>query len=319
MTKPQNIIAQIDKNVKKKQWDCLINGCTATAINSHLIQQNGILNNISIKGHLIELKMVDAYKWTKNISPISFQRIGITQALSHKIFCNTHDTRIFEPIENSKTDFETYETFLLFSYRAVCAEISKKRLSIEKHNRIINANTLTGQIDKEKLELIVNGNELGIEDLTVLKTEFEEEIKTKSDKYTYYSYRYPKIPVYASAVFSATDLDFPPIDGALDLENIYIHILPLEEETLILVGYHNEYTSKDTKKYCQSWENLTKNEFQFKLTGLFTSNIENWGISPNLFEKLKEKNKSKYIELLKKNVSYFGISKESEFNLFEVK
>lgn len=318
MTKPQNIIAQIDKNVKKKQWNCLVDDCTKTAINSHLIQQNGILSNISVEGHLVELKMVDAYKWSRLTPPIDFQSVGKTQALSHKIFCNSHDTDIFQPIENTKTNFETYESFLLFSYRVVCAEISKKRLSIERNNRLINANTLTGKIDKEALQLVVNGNELGINDLKVLKKELETEIKSNSEKYPFFVYKYPKIPVYASAVFSATDLDFPREDGALDLENIYIHILPLEEETLILVGYHNKYASKDTIKYCQSWKNLSDKELEFKLSGLFASNIENWGISPDLFQKLKEKSKSKYIELLRKNVSYFGISRESDFNLFDI-
>lgn len=319
MTKPQNIIAQIDKNVKKKEWECLVDGCSEIAINSHLIQQNGILNNISVNGHLIELKMIDAYKWNKKESPIDFRSVGITQALSHKIFCNSHDTNIFKSVENPNTDFETYETFLLFSYRAVCAEISKKRLAIEKYNRLINASTLTGKINKDTLQQIANGNKLGIKDLKALKKELEDEIETNSEKYTYYLYKYPKISVYASAVFSATDLDFPKEDGALDLENIYIHILPLTKETLILVGYHKKYASNDTKKYCQSWENLSDKELEFKLTGLFVSNIENWGISPVHFEKLQLKNKNKYIELLRKNVSYFGVSQESYFNLFEVK
>lgn len=317
MTKPQNIIAQIDKNVKKKNWECLVNDCSETAINSHLIQQNGILSNISINGHLTELKMMDAYKWNKKESPVNFRKVGIKQALSHKVFCDKHDTEIFKPIENNKADFETYESFLLFSYRAVCAEISKKRLAIEKYNRLINANTLTGKIDKDTLQLVVNGNELGIKDLSVLKEMLEKEISSKSDKYSFHVFKYPKFSVYASAVFSATDLDFPRKDGALDLENIYIHILPLEKELLILVGFHNDYASDDAKKYCKSWEKLTEKELEFKLTGLFASNIENWGISPDFFDKLKEKNKFKYIELLRKNMNSFGISKESEFNLFE--
>ncbi|RPD91625.1 hypothetical protein EGM88_14695 [Aureibaculum marinum] len=319
MTKPQNIIAQIDKNVKKKQWECLVDDCSETAINSHLIQQNGILSNISIKGHLVELKMVDAYKWDKKKSPIEFRSVGISQALTHKVFCNTHDTNIFKPIENTKANFESYESFLLFSYRAICAEISKKRLAIEKYTRLINANTLIGKIDKEPLKLVVKGNELGIKDLNALKKELENEIKSNSKMFTYFIYKYPKIPVYASAVFSATDLDFQREDGALDLENIYIHILPLTEETLILVGYHNKYASKDTQKYCHSWEKLSDKELEFKLTGLFVSNIENWGISPDYFEKIQVKKKEKYIELLRKNISYYGVSQEADFNFFEVK
>lgn len=319
MAKPQKIIAEIYKNVNKKKWECLVDGCSETAINSHLIQQNGILNNISVDGHLIELKMLDAYKWTKNKWPFDFRSVGIKQALSQNIFCNSHDARIFNTVENSNNDFESYETFLLFSYRAVCAEISKKRLAIEQYNRVINASTLAGRIDKYTLQQIVKGNELGIKDLQALKKELEDELEINTGKYTYYAYKYRKISVYASAVFSATDIDIPKVAGELDLENIYIHVLPFIAETLIIVGFHNNYTSSDTKEYCKSWEGLSYKELQFKLTGLFAANIENWRISPDLFKNIPAKNKSQYIELYRKNVTNNGISHESKFNLFEVK
>lgn len=217
--------------------------CKEIAINSHLIQQNGLLSNISEDGHLVELKMVDANKWNKNEKPLAFKKVGIKQALSHKIFCPFHDTNLFKAIEDQNANFENLQAFLLFSYRAVCAEIRKKLFVIEEHNRLINANTLDGIIDKDNLKLIVNGNELGIKDLNILKKSFEDEIENNTLQYTFYSYHYPRTEIYASSVFSATDIDYPPNDGEEDLENIFLHILPLVNETLILVGYNNNYSS----------------------------------------------------------------------------
>jgi len=40
----------IFKNVKSKTWKCLIEGCENNAINSHLLQRNGILNYITENG-----------------------------------------------------------------------------------------------------------------------------------------------------------------------------------------------------------------------------------------------------------------------------
>jgi hypothetical protein len=319
MTKPQNIIAQISINVRKKKWQCLIQDCEEIAINSHLIQRNGVLSNIVENGHLVEIKMVDAYKWNKKESPINFRIVGVKQALSHKVFCNEHDTTIFKPIEDDKKDFESYDSFLLFSYRAICAEIRKKMVAVEQHTRLINANTLDGKIDKEQLQLFVNGNELGVKDLNVMKKMLKDELEDKKNNYSYYIYKYDKLDIYASAVFSATDIDLPKEDGDLDLENIYIHILPSIDETMILIGYHKEYSSKDTIGYCKSWGELSQEELELKLTGLFANNIENWGLSLSLFKSLKEKTKNKYIELLRKNVSYFGVSKSAKFNLFDNK
>lgn len=315
--KPQNIIAQININLRNKKWDCLVDGCTEVAINSHLIQQNGLLRNISSDGHLVELKMVDAYKWNKNDQPLAFQKVGISQALSHKVFCNLHDTTIFKPIEDQNKDFKSIDAFLLFSYRAVCAEIRKKLFAIEQHKRLINAKLLDGIIDKNDLKTIVNGNELGIKDLEILKKELEDEIAVPTNLFSFHTFTYPQLEIYASAVFSATDISYDLKENSDDLKNIYIHILPLAEETLILIGYNNNYKSPEIINYCKSWKDLSGEELEYKLTELFATNIENWGLSLKKYASLKEKNKTNYINILRKNSSYFGIGQREAFNLFE--
>jgi hypothetical protein len=317
MQKPQNIIAQISKNLKDKKWNCLVNGCDDIAINSHLIQQNGLLSNITYNGHLIELKMIDANKWDNKKLPFEFGTVGIKQALSHKVFCNKHDTEIFKPIEDGEKNFQSYEAFILFSYRAICAEIRKKEVNIEQFTRMLNSSSLFGVINPDILNSNIEGNILGIEDLNVLKTELEKEIENYTDKYKYIVYKYPKLEIYASAVFSANDLNIFSQTSEPDLDNIYIHFLPLEEEFLILIGYHSERVSEKIINYCSSWESLSLEDLQKKLTTLFTTNIENWGLSTELYKTLSEKNKSKYIKTLVENENLYGISKDMAFNLFE--
>lgn len=317
MQKPQNIIAQISKNLKDKKWNCLIDACDVVAINSHLIQQNGLLNNITYNGHLVELKMIDANKWDSKKPPFEFGTVGIKQALSHKVFCNKHDTEIFKPIEKDGKNFDSYEAFLLFSYRAVCAEIRKKEVNIEQFTRMLNANSLIGKIDPEYINLNIEGNKLGVDDLLVLKKELEQEIENNTDKYKYFVYKYPKLEVYASAVFSANDLNIFSDVSEPDLDNIYLHFLPLEDEFLILVGYHSELVSEKIISYCNSWENLSLENLQKKLTTLFVTNVENWGLSTELYKTLSDQNKSTYIKTLAKNENLFGVSKDMNFNLFE--
>lgn len=317
MQKPQNIIAQISKNLKSKKWNCLIEGCDEVAINSHLLQQNGLLNNITENGHLVELKVVDANKWDKKKLPFDFGTVGIKHALSHKLFCNKHDTEIFRPIEKDDKNFESYEAFLLFSYRAVCAEIRKKEVNIEQFKRMLNTSSLLGKIDPEYLELNITGNNLGVDDLRVLKEKLENEIENKTDNYKYFIFKYPKLEVYASAVFSANDLDIFSHVSEPDLDNVYIHFLPLEDEFSILVGYHSEHTSEKILSYCRSYENLSLEDLQKKLTTLFVTNVENWGLSTELFKTISDKNKSIFIKTMVKNENLYGLSKNMNFNLFE--
>lgn len=318
MIKTQNIIAQIDKNVKSKKWECLVDNCHEFAINSHLVQQNGILNNISSKGHLVELKLTDTNKWGNKSPLLEFCSVGIKQALSHKVFCNKHDSSLFKEIENKESNFESYNAFLLFCYRAACAEIAKKRLEIEKDRRIINANTLDGKINKKALSLRLNSFEEGVYYLKILKEELEAELEGNSDKFTFFAYRYPCSGVYASAIFSAANT------GMLanlhdELRNIYIHILPLVDYTLILIGFNNNYTSDLIKSYCKSWNNLNLEELQIKLSNLFTYNIENWGMAPDLFYQLKPEIKDKFISLASQNSLSYGLDLAHRFNLFSIK
>ena len=116
----------ITKNVHTMRHHCQVDGCEEAAINSHLLQRNGILNNIAENNHLIEARPTDFFKWNAIDCPIEFRQVGINQAISLSVFCDKHDTELFKKIEQGNLDLGDYETQLLLSYRVVCAEIVRK-------------------------------------------------------------------------------------------------------------------------------------------------------------------------------------------------
>lgn len=126
----QKTIAQIYKNVYSKKCHCLEPTCDKEAINSHLLQRNGILSTITEKGHLIEIRPIDLFKWKKNQPMLEFKLIGINSAISLPLFCNYHDSSLFKNIESRTISFYLYENQLLFSYRTLCAELRKKERNI---------------------------------------------------------------------------------------------------------------------------------------------------------------------------------------------
>ena len=127
----KKIVSQISINLKKKKWQCLVDDCQKPSINSHLLQKNGILSSISENNHVIETKLVEPFKWEKNKLPIQMSLIGQKNAFSWPIFCDEHDTKLFNEIENKTIDLNSYNTFLLLSYRVTTAEIRKKEIGIE--------------------------------------------------------------------------------------------------------------------------------------------------------------------------------------------
>lgn len=68
-------------------------------INSHLLQRHGVLDNIIEDGHMYELRVRDIFKWSKDVPPVVFKKVGLNDAISYPLFCNHHDTELFLDIE----------------------------------------------------------------------------------------------------------------------------------------------------------------------------------------------------------------------------
>ena len=320
MPKPisrQKVIANIIRNVHSKNWRCIIEGCEEKAINSHLLQQNGILDNVSVDGHLIEYKQTDPFTWSDNTTPFEMKRLGKKKAFSLPVFCNYHDTTIFKEVETHPIDIESYRVHLLLSYRVVCAEIRKKETNVELFTRILNAENLKGGGSLEEIKISKEGNELGIKDLDRYKNLFEEELNKESYNFTFKVYKYPLLGIYGSAVFSPIDYLVTDPEKVEPLNNVFIHVIPYNEGTNIIAGYNNDYVDDWIKKYVDSWDGLEEEEFEKHLTKLFTAHIENWGMSPDLLDKIKDKNLKLFKEYTFKNAYNHSPNQKIEFNLFE--
>lgn len=316
-TKRQKIIANIIKNVHKKKWDCIIDGCAENAINSHLLQQNGILDNVSVDGHLIEYKQTDPFTWKEDSPPFKMKRIGKRNAFSLPVFCSNHDTTVFREVETHPINLDLYRVHLLLSYRVVCAEIRKKQVNVEQFSRFLNAETLKGEIGLEEIKLSKEGNELGILDLERYKKTFEDEIENEASIFTFKVYKYPFLDIYGSAVFSPIDYVVTDPKQVEPLNSVFIHVVPYNDKTNIIVGYCNEYVDDWIKEYVDSWNELEEEDFEKQLTKLFTAHIENWGMSPDLLDEIKEENLKLLEEYTAQNANNHSPHQQVDFNLFE--
>lgn len=313
----ERIIAEINNSVKKLDWLCLADDCQEGCINSHFLQKKGILNRLSEDGFLIEARMIDPNHWKKKGKPIEFVRVGLNKALSLNVFCKQHDSEIFKSIESSTPDFTSLNSFLLFSYRVTCAELRKKQINFTTFIEVFQEERLDSEINKEMILGYCNGYYTGIVELLKIKAIFETEIKQNTDSFIYRTYIYEKIDVYASAIFSPMDNDISGLGEFEKLENVFIHVIPRMFDTLILVGYHKDNSTPWIETYVNSWGNLRRDELEYKLTDLFASRIENWGMSETLFKDIKDENMENYIEFIKTHAMDNSEDLKVDFNLFE--
>ena len=157
------ILQIIRKNALNMNWKCMVDGCPEKTINSHLLQRHGVLDNIIEDGHMYELRVRDIFKWSKDVPPVVFKKVGLNDAISYPLFCNHHDTELFLDIEKNDPDVDDYRSQLLFSYRSVCAEMRKKEIEIDVNQRQLRSRILN--LDSFYLKECIRGLEIGIKDL----------------------------------------------------------------------------------------------------------------------------------------------------------
>lgn len=317
------IFKNIFENVNKKAWNCVECGCNKPAINSHLIQRHGILDNITQNNHTVEVRAADMMRWDEKTPPLfMFKLVGIQQAISLKIFCSEHDNSLFYDIERGNVDFGNYRVQLLFSYRTLCAEIRKKEINKEVNRRMRGSNELYNDRFHKILEIQDEGYNLSLRDLNIYRQELASELSSPSQLFVFNHYSYPPIGIYASASFSydetaSTSLGVIKSKNGVVWDSCFIHILPLEHSTEIIVGYSKNHTNTQLQNYAQSWSNLEGYALGCKLTDLFAGHIENWGLSPSLYQKISAANKNRYCNYMKVHAADYQIMQNVGFNLFE--
>lgn len=279
-----NRIDKVERYIEKKKWTCLCPNCQKTAINSHLLQRNGILDNVAENGHLYELRMKGVYRRMNESETSELKSVGVRQALSFPLFCSEHDSSLFKPIEGKCIDFDDYHSQLLFSYRSLCSEIRKKEFNIERYNGVLPDGN-------DKFDLLL-GEKLGKCDLVHYKGLFEAEIAQPHNNFTFLHLSYPFIPVFASGLSSyyrqdgtfVNCTDGVPYDQIID--SFFINIIPQNNSVEIIIGYCNDHANDSLKMYVHSWENLTVKQLFNKIADLFSFSLESWGMSPSFYEQL---------------------------------
>lgn len=313
------IISNIFKNVYTSKRKCLL--CEEVSINSHLLQKNGILNNISTNGHIIQIKPRDfAIEHKDGI--IDIARIGINRGMSYLLFCNSHDTKVFEDIEQKTLDVTKYRNQLLFSYRSLCAEFRKKEMNIDIFSRILKSNSFA--MNKRLFEfskMHMQANEVGQIDVQFYKTEFEKEIfENGKETFVFEILEFDFLPISASAVYTPINPDIHNLEYLQNPENIlsmiFINLIPINNKLNLLIGYHKDKADEWIFDYINSWKNISHDELTKKLSDLVSAKIETWAISPEYFQTINPKEIEKFKKYWNKHAMNLRITQEIDFNLF---
>jgi hypothetical protein len=319
----KHALTTIRKRAREASRLCSYDNCENTSIQSHLLQKNGILNQISDRASLAMELAIDAYK----PGTFVFKPVSIGQAFTFPGFCNEHDTSIFKEIEQDKVDYTVYRNQMLFSYRAIVNEKYKKVVNLDVNDRILNS---------FKLKLFLNDgylNELKEskkqESLAIEEFKYYEEIFLRNIKneelrdFEFMTFDFPKVEICASGVFTyetTREIDQLLRSGKHKetdpFTHIYFNLLPTMDKSIVIMG-----CLKERKKLCwdyiASFKSDESSESLKKISDLFLCQLENWLCSTDFY---KQKLKSKESEITK--ITHDSIKNPDErrsltFNLFE--
>lgn len=297
-----------------KNWKCQCPGCKETAINSHLLQRHGVLDNASSSHRYREVKYRYPVYWFTEKDNYEFKSVGITEAISYPVFCKKHDSDLFHSIEIKKPDLDNYNNQLLYCFRTLCAEIRKFEIVLKQWAMIINPNEELGNgIDVMKVKDITSLFMSKGTFLRKFKDDMIKEMNHPKGLFCFKRFSYPKLDVYASAVIEDEEICLLPNGTRIKQTICFIHIIPLENSLEIIVGYPRNLVSVEQQNYSDSWGNLDQASLGLMLTDLFAKKVENFGMSEELYDSIPEATRMKFIEF----VSQHGNDNISiDFNLF---
>lgn len=313
---------EIWKSIHEKKRYCMYKDCQETAIKSHVLQKNGILNQIAEDNHLIELVPANAFDF-KNTGINQFKRIGVNDAYTFLGFCNKHDTEIFRPIEK-RDELNLYlpQHQALFSYRGLCQEIRRKETALEMA-KYVNDNLL--RLEGEGLALM-DGFRQGIKNLMFFKYELEEAIeKCNFDNFVFTTVEIPKIdlcisvPLNIGATENPLNLPYEEWKKSLKFpyKTSFINIFPLKNKSYFMGGYHKKYPCKWTEKKLKKINRSKNKIIKKELSDLIVLRLEFWLMSQKLFRSISDYKIKEYRKIFTDNIYNHNSDLKTKLNLFK--
>lgn len=307
------------EEVKKTEWTCMAPNCNQKCINSHVLQKNGILSQISLNNHIIEVKPTNIWE-INDLGIFKYQEIGINEGFSFPGFCAHHDSEIFKPIESNKVDFYLYKAQCLFSYRGLCQEIRRKQqVELFPRNIISIREKFTIMDVSEIFEDFKIGIGLGIKNLNYFKSQLEKDIFGEEKNFQFTTLKRPYLEVCTSAPVNIKEPDEKEAESIEEYiynannsiwATTFISVFPTANESIWLIGEHKMHSSSFTTQ-------LINSEYEIALSELLILRMEYWCMSKDFLNKFIKPNMAEIKKIFTENVLNFEANLNTPLNLFK--
>jgi hypothetical protein len=294
------------KQAEKIAITCCYPGCTNKSINTHILQKNGILSKIAPDNHLWQLE-IDNYAEDN----FTFRRRGLKEVLSFNCFCNEHDTKLFQKIEQGDIDFDDYESCLLFSLRTLYNEKFRKQVNVAHFECLIG--TLPQEFNTDHLRKQIEANRAGIEDMKVYEKQVWDDFTNKTESFVFAYRKVSLTELCLSSIFTYdTSTEMLSFNEGQRPAEIVINYFPYKGASILLMGYQKS-NEKKVKGYFNRFFNDNEKRLQRQLSNLIMFLCETWVCSDNFYKNRIKGNESYFYDAIK-----FSSTNPNERRIFDV-
>lgn len=302
--------------------------CSKNLIGAHSIQNNGVLNQISIENHVYTLNIeIDQ---NMMIPQLNFISIGKNKASIFSGFCKKHDEEYFNGIEDK--DYEgTFEQNYWFAFRALCFELHRKLRLKKSYTALFQKQAQATRIPN--IYTNYYNTELSIRDSWQEYERFKKVFLEKSfhqiDSFV------KEIPfkvgfTATTSVAVGVDIegnmaaDIYNYDENLFIPSLYISVIPKNSSTIIIISRFKEDLCYE--KILTQLKNTKNTDTLFRyITFCLAEYSENVYFSPLIIDSLDEKYKNKIKSAFMGVVSHtpdlrlFNMLQTASLNLFDLR
>lgn len=318
--KQKQISARFNKhNLKasKIQRKCCFPDCKNLAINSHILQKNGILTQISNNGHIYVLRGDFL-----NPNLFFFKKSGLNTTYTFKGFCMEHDKSIFRPIEDFEIDYEDYNSQLLFAYRTILNERRKKEMLIDSKHLQLKDNQLYDSIDISITKQLIAQERLAIKDIAYYEHLAFNDMQNGTENFIFKTRYTQKADICLASYFSYettiqrekkifnTGNDYELLTG------IFISYFPLEEENVLMMGYAKSM-EHICGEYVSNFFEIDESTLFRKISNLLLGRCEEWACSEHFYQNKIQPREELIINHVIKSIGSLDENIESSFNIFD--
>lgn len=156
---------------------------------------------------------------------------------------------------------------------------------------------LNTSIHSETLAIVNTTNKIAADEK--LKLLFENEITSLTCTFEFIHVETNIMEIAASSIFSTElyktkqDKNYP----------IFIQIIPYNNKSHIIIGYHKDYCDYWIKSYLLKWSSFSSLEIEQECSRLLLTQFTAWCMSPKLYERFNNIDQE---QLLKYHLQYFS-------------